>query len=246
MKMTISHNQPIRFGFWLSLLAISIGIISCADKTEQISGTITEVAPTKAKVSFENEHVTLIEVNIPSGQLINTHHAGERAMFALSPLEMSMTQNGEESTIDWQEGDTGWFTEAEVSFNNLLAKEAEFIYVSRKYPNLPGIGEQVVLDDISSAAPQEALLLLDNDKIRITRAELSSDDTIQVHYKMNSIVYALNNISLDIVPVGTHEKQEEVTLIGAPGTTEWVKQGNYYIHNSAEIPAKFVIFGFKQ
>ncbi len=224
---------------------IAIIAIGCSESTIDTQASLAEVAPTMVSLKFDNEHVSLNELEIPSKQSINSFQAPDRVYFALSPVNMAITQDDNSEQLTLNTGDTGWYPKGSVSMENLSSEPIKLVSVSRKYPNLPGVKDNALLNDITEAAEGKAILLLDNDNVRVYNVDLPSGDTIQSHYEMNSLIYGLNNMVLDIHSDDGSSIGEKMTIDAVPGTTEWIAQGNYIFINSGEIPAKFIIFSFK-
>ncbi|MEE8405931.1 MAG: hypothetical protein V3S32_02150 [Acidimicrobiia bacterium] len=69
----------------------------------------TEVDPVGHKVVFENEHVRILEVRNPTGQVIRHHSHPPRVVVAISPYRIrSVDSEGAESTIDRRPGEATW------------------------------------------------------------------------------------------------------------------------------------------
>jgi len=69
----------------------------------------TEVDPLGHKVVFENEHVRILEVRSPAGQVIEHHSHPPRVVVAIGGFRIrSVNSDGVESTIDRRPGDAKW------------------------------------------------------------------------------------------------------------------------------------------
>jgi hypothetical protein len=69
----------------------------------------TEVDPTGHRIAFENEHVRILEVRSPAGQIIPNHSHPPRVIVAIGPYRIrTVDSDGVESIIDRRPGEATW------------------------------------------------------------------------------------------------------------------------------------------
>ncbi len=104
---------------------------ACED--DALEQDIHEVAPDKAEIIFENEHVRAIQVTVPAGELIPEHAGRNRVIYSLSSYDMDYRAEGEEETSNtYQMGDAHWHETCRHSLTNPGDTEAHFIVFALK------------------------------------------------------------------------------------------------------------------
>jgi len=104
---------------------------ACED--DALEQDIHVVAPDKAEIIFENEHVRVTQVTVPAGELIPEHSGTNRVIYSLSSYDMDYRAEGEEETSNtFQMGDAHWHETCRHSLTNPGDTEAQFVVFALK------------------------------------------------------------------------------------------------------------------
>ncbi len=94
---------------------------------------VNQAAPDRAQILFENEHVRVTEVQLPTGASIPEHAGINRAIYALSDYQIDYTSDQEGAGAKtFRRGDAHWHEACKHALTNSGDTEAHFLVFAFK------------------------------------------------------------------------------------------------------------------
>lgn len=198
----------------IPLLMVSVLSFYCSEQSES-SAEITEKDPKHAKVLAESDTGAIVEITLPPGYQQPEHFAKNRIVYSLNDYTLEWTENDEQSTKTWKQGDVHEHGEGKHSAKNTGSDEAKYIVFIKKTKSS---GEHSGNDQKPSQWHEK---LHESENFIVYKISLPSGEQIPSHKGLQRMVYSLSDYEVEY----QHENEK--------GTYKF-KAGESHIHDIAE------------
>lgn len=226
----------------LTLGMIVFAVTSCGGSNGNDTGVVRDIvaASSDAKMLYQNEYVTVVEFEVDSGDGLPGYEYEKHTVYTLSSCEMELRSGAEGSEEKFSQGSAYWREAGTYSARNVGKTDARYIAVTRKSATLPEFGPAGPAGDVTEAAADNSIILVDNEFTRVIEVILNPGQRLPGHDGVNRIVYSLTSYELEY----RSGPAERSNVAFDEGDVNWYEAGQYSVANISNSPARFIIFEF--
>lgn len=227
----------------LSLVLAALLMFACTPKEkEEVVADIVAAAPDMAQLIFENDFVKAVEFSLQPGQALPLHKGGPRVVYSLSDYRIMWTEGSQSLEKEWLRGQAHWHEALDHAVENIGDTEARYLVVTRLDAELPETWEYDLDQDAASADEAHALMVFENDHVRVIEVKIPAGEAQPLHHGLNRLIYSLSDYAIKYTSDRTAEK--EVSF--AAGDAHWHGADEHAVANIGETDAHFLIFVLKK
>lgn len=236
------------------LLTLALLAAGCAADTPEAPATAApDVASTEAPAGVpddlaalndaaveklvQNEFVDVHRVVLAPGDSLAPHQGGERVVYALTPLTLRFTTDGQTTAHDFGEGEAHRHDAGVHSIANAGAAPASFVVFERRRgmlapePSPPPFEATGVEDDV----------VLNDAFAEVHRVTLAPGAALPPHRGYARAVYDLDGSDYDVEGEGGARTETH-----APGSAHYHAPGDRTVENAGDAGARLVVVEFKR
>jgi len=233
-------NTASKLAICVAILLINSG---CGGSDVDELGVIQDIvasAPDNAGLLFENEYVTVVEIELESGDRLPTWECGDHTVYSLSSYEMEVKSGSESAREKFNQGSAFWREAGTYSLKNVGRSDARYIIVTRKTAEFPDFKPLDPDGDIIAVAWDNSIVLLNNETLRVAEVILNPGQRLPGHSSVNRIVYSLTSYEMTC----RFDQIERSDIGFEEGDVNWYAAGPCSMVNNSDSPARFVVFEF--
>lgn len=206
----------------------------------EVPGDLSALGSPAVETLVADAPVHVHHVTLAPGDSLAPHQGGERAVYALSDLDLRLTTDGEADERTFAEGDVHRHDAGIHAVGNVGASEARFV-VFERVGTLPAAAAE---DDTAVPTPGAGAadeVLLDDDVTEVHRVTLEPGAQLPPHQGYARAIYALSGYTVEFTgPDGAREQRFEA------GEAHYHDPGDHTVENAGDTVAEFLVVEFKR